>query len=97
MRIFKTRLFSKWARQEGILDDSLRRAICEMDEGLIDANLGSSVYKKRIAVDGRGKRGGVRTLLAYKLEDGAFFIYGFAKNARGNISSKELKALKQLA
>jgi hypothetical protein len=53
--------------------------------------------KKRVAVGGRGKRGGVRTLLAYKSGDKAFFVYGFAKNVRTNVSTDELKALKYLA
>jgi len=55
------------------------------------------VVKKRVAVGGRGKSSGVRTLLAYKSGDKAFFVYGFAKNARANVSTDELKALKRLA
>jgi hypothetical protein len=35
-------------------------------------------------------------LLAFKLGDKAFFIYGFAKNQQDNISPKELKALKAM-
>lgn len=97
MRIFKTKHFSKWAGSEGVSDKSLRKAVCEMEEGLVDVNLGGSVYKKRIALNGKGKSGGVRTLVAYKIENKAFFIYGFAKNERANISTKELKALKLLA
>ena len=46
---------------------------------------------------GRGKRGSSRTLVAFKHGDKAFFIYGFAKNERANISSKELQVLKLLA
>ena len=53
--------------------------------------------KKRVGLHGRGKRGGVRTLVAFRREDKAFFIYGFAKNERANISAKELKALRMLA
>lgn len=78
-------------------DDTLRAAVDEMERGLIDANLGGHVMKKRIAVGGRGKSGGVRTLLAYKSDDKAFFVYGFAKNARANVSTDELRALKLLA
>ena len=36
-------------------------------------------------------------MLAYKVGNKAFFVYGFAKNARANISAGELKALKHLA
>ena len=53
--------------------------------------------KKRIGVGGRGKSGGIRTVVAFKVSDKAFFLYGFAKNQRDNIDEKELKALKLLA
>lgn len=97
MRAFKTKLFSKWALKEGLNDGALLDALEEMERGLVDANLGSHVYKKRVAIQGRGKSGGVRTLLAYKVANKAFFIYGFAKNVRSNIEDKELKALKLYA
>jgi len=97
MRIFKNKAFNKWAAKEGLSDDALRVAVAEIERGLIDANLGGHVFKKRVAIDGRGKSDGVRTLLAYRVGDKTFFVYGFAKNARANISSDELKALKKLA
>ena len=84
MRIFKNKVFNKWAEKEGLSDDTLRVAVDEMERGLIDADLGGHVVKKRVAVGGRGKSSGVRTLLAYKSGDKAFFVYGFAKNARMN-------------
>jgi hypothetical protein len=90
-------LFNKWAEKEGLSNDTLRAAVDEMERGLIDADLCGHVMKKRVAVGGRGKRGGVRTLLAYKSGDRAFFVYGFAKNVRTNVNTDELKALKHLA
>ena len=68
-----------------------------MEQGLVDANLGGHVVKKRVALPGRGKRGSTRTLVAFKQRDKAFFIYGYAKNERANIGDKELRALKLLA
>lgn len=97
MRIFKTNGFQQWASKEGLTDEALRTAVNEMEEGLIEANLGGNVYKKRVALQGRGKRGGARTLVAYKREDKTFFIYGFAKNRQANVKENELKALKLLA
>lgn len=97
MQILKTKGFHKWADKEGLSDPSLIEAVKEMQRGLVEADLGGQVFKKRVALQGRGKRGGSRTLLAYRQADKAFFIFGFAKNARANISSKELKALKLLA
>lgn len=97
MRVFKNKVFHKWAAKEGLDDEVLLTAVDEMESGLIDADLGGHVVKKRVALAGRGKSAGVRTLLAYRAENKAFFVYGFAKNARANISTDELRALKHLA
>ena len=97
MRVFKTRLFSRWADKEGVTDEALSQAVEELGGGLVDADLGGHVYKKRVGLHGRGKRGGARTVIAFRLEDEAFFLYGFAKNAQANIAPKDLHALRQLA
>ncbi len=97
MRIFKTRWFNRWATKEKVTDETLRSALTEMERGLIDADLGGHVYKKRVSIQGKGKSGGVRTLVAFKLGNVAFFLYGFAKNKQANINDKELRALKLLA
>jgi len=97
MQAFKIRAFAKWASGEGRCDDALASAGSEMDKGLIDAKLGGQVVKKRIALPGRGKRGSTRTLVAFRQGNKAFFIYGFAKNERADISDKELRSLKMLA
>lgn len=68
-----------------------------MVKGLIDADLGGGVFKKRVALPGRGKSGSVRTLLATNRHDRWFFVFGFEKNDRTNISPKELEALQLLA
>jgi hypothetical protein len=97
MRFFKNKWFQKWAAKEGLDDEVLRAAVEEMENGLIDAELGGHVIKKRVALPGCGKRGGTRTLVVYQQANKAFFVYGFAKSERANISDKELKALKLLA
>lgn len=97
MVIYKTKRFAKWAAGESLSDDDLRNAVTEIESGLIDADLGGGVIKKRIALPGRGKSGGARTLLAYRSDDKSVFIHGFAKNDKDNISKKELQALKKLA
>ena len=68
-----------------------------MLNGLVDADLGGGVFKKRVALPGRGKRGSVRTLLATNRNDRWFFVLGFEKSDRANISKKELVALQSLA
>src|SRR5687767_13138947 len=68
-----------------------------MQRGLVDANLGGGVVKKRLARAGAGKRGGSRTLLATNLHDRWIFLYGFAKNERDDIDDDELRKLRSLA
>ena len=97
MRVFKTRMFARWADKEGVSDAALLAAMDEISRGLIDANLGGHVFKKRVGIGGRGKSGGVRTLLAFRVGDRAFFVFGFAKNERSNVSGKALETLKRLA
>ena len=97
MRIFKSKWFNKWAEKEGLTDKALTEAITEMEDGLNDGELGGNVYKKRAAIQGQGKRGGLRTIIAFKIEDKSFFMFGFAKNQQDNIDKKELKALKLMA
>ena len=97
MKAYKHHEFEKWAKKHKISDRLLVRSLDEMKYGLIDADLGSGLYKKRIAVSNRGKSDGVRVVLAYKVENKAFFIYGFAKNQRDNITILELKQMKMYA
>jgi hypothetical protein len=97
MAVFKTKVFSRWARNEGLSDASLCKAVHEMIGGLYDAELGGGLFKKRIARPGQGKRGGFRTLVATNQGNLWFFVYGFAKNERSNIDTTEEAALKPLA
>lgn len=96
MRIYKTKWFHRWAAREGLTSVALRMAAVELERGLADA-LGGHVYKKRIGLPGRGKRGGARTLIAFRYGQAAFFMYGYPKNERANVSHDELKALRLLA
>lgn len=54
MRIFKNKVLNKWAEKEGLSDDTLRAAVDEMERGLIDADLGGHVVKKRVEKELRG-------------------------------------------
>ena len=96
-RIFKTPTFPRWMKSIELTDELLSFAVVEMERGLIDADLGGGVIKKRIALAGRGRSGSSRTLLATNKNDRWIFIFGFKKNERENITIKEPKALKTVA
>lgn len=97
MQVFKTKTFARWAQKEKLQDHSLLRALNEMRAGLVDANLGGHLYKKRVQINKRGKSSSARTILAYNDGKRAFFVFGFTKSKRANISIKELTALKKVA
>jgi hypothetical protein len=97
IRAFKTRHFQRWMRKTELTDSVLLEAVAEMAAGLIDADLGGGVVKKRIGLAGRGKRGGARTLVATNKDNRWFFVLGFEKNERDNISDEELEGLQELA
>lgn len=96
-RIFKTRAFGRYARTERIGDALLCEAIARADRGIVDADLGGHVIKQRVARPGQGRSSGYRTLIAYRSETRAVFLFGFAKNERDNIDEDELKNLRKAA
>ena len=49
-RIFKTKTFNKWMIKTDLSDSDIQSAVKEMKNGLIDANLGGNVFKKRVAL-----------------------------------------------
>ncbi|GAB1423821.1 type II toxin-antitoxin system RelE/ParE family toxin [Thauera terpenica] len=96
-RVFKTRSFDRWMRKTALTDEALCAAVREMIQGLIDGDLGGGVVKKRVGLAGRGKRGGARTLVATNRGNRWFFVFGFEKNERANISAEEKEALQGIA
>lgn len=97
MRIFKYKTFEKWAKKQSMSNDDLKKAIAEIQKGLIDANLGGNVYKKRIGLHDKGKRSSHRTIILMKIQDKAIFAHGFAKGEKGNITKNELEGFKVMA
>jgi hypothetical protein len=95
-RIFKVRVFERLTRKTDVDDKALAKAIKEADDGLIDADLGGGLIKKRVARAGGGKRGGYRTIVAYRSGIKAFFLFCFPKNAKDDLDPKEEKSLKEI-
>ena len=92
--ILKRKDFAKWQAGEKLPDAALCKAVKEMESGLIDADLGGQLYKKRVARPGGGKSGGYRTLLSARISNRYVFLHGFAKNDKANITEDEKKALR---
>lgn len=69
----------------------------EVEKGLIDADYGGGLIKKRVARDGGGKSGGYRSIIAYQSEDKCFFMFCFAKSSRENLNMGEVAQYKDAA
>lgn len=95
--IYKTKVFQAVFKKSLMTDHDLVRACYEITNGLVDANLGSSLFKKRVAIPGQGKRGSYRTMLGAVVDEKYFFLYLFAKSQKSNLTKKEEVALKELA
>ncbi len=94
MRVFKTKWFARFARREGIADSKLLATVQEIEKGLIDADYGGGLIKKRVARDGGGKSGGYRSIIAYRSEEKCFFMFCFAKSSRENLNINEVAQYK---
>ena len=97
MRVFRNAWFGRFARKEKILAAALWEAVERAERGLIDADLGGGVIKQRISRPGAGKSSGYRSIVIYRKDDKAFFVFGFAKNAQGNIRNVEEDQFKKAA
>ena len=97
MRIFKTKWLARFARREGIADESLGEAIQRAEQGMIDADLGAGLIKQRVARQGKGRSGGYRMIVAYRARRRAVLLFGFAKSERENVTQDELLFLRKLA
>ncbi|HGM7313356.1 TPA: type II toxin-antitoxin system RelE/ParE family toxin [Stenotrophomonas maltophilia] len=85
-RVFRTRSFNRSTRRSSLTDRALCRAVVEMRQGLIDADIGGGLLKKRVALPGRGKRGSARVIVATKVGRYWFFLFCYEKNARATIN-----------
>jgi hypothetical protein len=97
LRTFKSKWFQRFARKEEIDDAALLNAVDRAEKGQIDADLGGGVIKQRIARPGQGKSGGFRTIIFFRREERAVFMYGFPKSGRANITAEEEQAFKEAA
>lgn len=97
MKVFKNAWFSRFSRKEKIPASALWDAIERAEKGQIDADLGDGVIKQRIARPGEGKSKGYRSIILFRKDDKAFFVYGFPKSELGNIRADEEDQFRKMA
>ena len=102
MKHFKVKRFSNEAKKDNVSDEQLFKTLIHFLN--LETNdqqkfsLGAGLYKLRLATkEGRGKSGGSRSILAFKNDSRVVWLHLFSKSEKGNVSTSELKKLKQLS
>lgn len=96
VRVFKTRVFGKFAQRKRITDTQLSDVVHRFERGEAFVDLGGGVFKCRVARPGAGRSSGYRFLIFCRKEERLIFAFGFAKNERRNISEEEDRKLHRL-
>jgi len=96
MKRLSTKWFQKWAKKAKLNKQNLLDAISDLEEGLSTADLGSNLFKVRVKREHSGKSSGFRTIILFKADDRAVFLFGFGKNEKENIDKNELQYFKKL-
>ena len=96
MEKLTTKWFKKWAKKSKLKDKDLLETIENLKDGLSTADLGSNLFKVRVKRENSGKSSGFRTIVVYKENERAIFLYGFGKNEKENITKTELLYFKKL-
>ncbi len=92
----------KLLRKERLPDTILCKPAREILAGMLsagEADLGTGLFKKRLARPGGGKRGGYRAIIAYQSPhvDRVLVAYAFAKNVASTLTQQGHEALSKVA
>ena len=96
MRFIETPIFTANVRKH--LNDEAYRAlqlalVLRPEQGALIRG-GEGLRKLRWGAEGRGKRGGVRTIYYWAVDDDVcFMLFMFAKNEQSDLTPKQLKEL----
>lgn len=96
MKKLSTKWFKKWSKKAKLSNQNLLNAIDALETGLSTADLGNHLFKVRIKPEHSGKSSGFRTIILFKADDRAIFLFGFGKNEKENIDKNELQYFKTL-
>jgi len=97
MNLYKTRPFARIAARAGLTEAALKKSAEEMSLGLIHADLGDFVFKQRVALPGRGQRGGGRIVVVVSpREDRYIFVHCYLAKDRDNLAPGEETAFREL-
>lgn len=97
MKVYLLDIFSKDIKKEDVSNIELIATAKEVVEGLYDAKLGHNFYKKRIALNNKGKRSSARTIVTIVINNSVIFLHYFKKNEKSNIKKSHQADLKKIS
>lgn len=95
--LYATSDFFRRAKKIGLEEDALRTAAARLEQGAIDAHLGSGLVKQRIERGNHGRANSVRAIMFWKQGDFVLCLELFLKSERASLSVRELRTLRKLA
>ena len=96
-RAYTTREFQRWGGDVRLRESCCCVAVAELACGLVDADLGGGLLKKRVAHGGKGKRGGARLVVGTPEPSRWFLLVGYLKSETSNLTALEVRQLKAFA
>jgi hypothetical protein len=90
-------VFSRLALRSDIDEVVLCEAITRASQGSIDADLGGGVIKRRIPARVKASREDFASIVLFRKEDRAIFVYCYAKKDQANIAPEDLRDYRKLA
>ena len=93
--LIETTLFSR--QRDALLNEGEFAALTARlaDDPGAGTSLGGSLFKLRVAISGRGRRGGARVIYGWRRDDGVTVLLAlYAKNAKTDLTPAQLAALR---
>jgi hypothetical protein len=97
LSVYKAKAFTRFARKAASLTQIYGTQLSRQPGSGRCRPRRRGLIKQRIARTGEGKSGGSRSIILFKKNDRAVYIYGFEKKHVANIDRRELEAFRELA
>lgn len=94
-RVFATKSYVRWSHGVSLPESACCNALREIWQGLVDADLGGGLLKKRVALTGRGKRGGARVIVGTDRGSRWIALDGYLKSEMEDLGPRDLALLRR--
>ena len=99
MKFRETSYFTRWVK-DALTDDDYRELRDELTRNPLAGDVirgGGGIRKIRIALAGKGKRGGARAIYYYAVQHTTIlFLYAYEKASQGDVEPDQLKFLRRI-